>query len=139
MGDVGSNCDNLRNQNTFEPITQNPNTQFFCNIVGDGLLSNHTIIVSNYPHNNFYAFGSNRRGQFGNYEDETYKESNFSPIQILFNQILTNNIFHDETVIKIQCGEDHSLFLTKQGNVFSCGDNLYGQCGQNASSALSLQ
>lgn len=129
-GDIGLNRLDLRNSTKFHKIDTNNCGEFFCNIIGDGAISNHTIISSNYPHCNLYAFGSNRRGQFGNYYDDSFKESNYMPVQILYQQILQQNIFHNETIIKIQTGEYHTIFLTEQGNVFSCGDNLYGQCGQ---------
>jgi len=34
-----------------------------------------------------------------------------------------------ETIIDVSIGESHVLVLTKQGNVFSWGDNYYGQLG----------
>ena len=37
----------------------------------------------------------------------------------------------DVEINKIGCGSYHSLFLETNGNLWSCGNNEYGQCGDN--------
>ena len=53
-----------------------------------------------------------------NYESLTLKES----------QKLSNEI-GKKYIIKIACGENHCLFLTHAGMVYTMGDNTYGQLG----------
>ena len=53
-----------------------------------------------------------------NYESLTLKES----------QKLSNEI-GKKYIIKIACGENHCLFLTHAGMVYTLGDNTYGQLG----------
>ena len=53
-----------------------------------------------------------------NYESLTLKES----------QKLNNEI-GKKYIIKIACGENHCLFLTHAGMVYTLGDNTYGQLG----------
>ena len=40
-----------------------------------------------------------------------------------------DNESKSEKIVDIVCGYRHSIFLTNFGNVYSCGDNLWGQCG----------
>ncbi len=35
----------------------------------------------------------------------------------------------DEDIISVSCGYKHSLFLTSDQDVISCGLNDFGQCG----------
>ena len=35
----------------------------------------------------------------------------------------------DEEITQISCGFSHSLFLTSDQDVISCGNNYHGQCG----------
>eukprot|EP01084_Bolivina_argentea_P028041 52154_1 len=52
-----------------------------------------------------------------------------------FNAIMTKNnwekikAFNNKKVVNIAAGTYHSLFLESNGNVWSCGDNEYGQLG----------
>eukprot|EP01084_Bolivina_argentea_P254337 427564_1 len=48
-------------------------------------------------------------------------------------QINTTETFLNscDKIIDIQCGLNHTLFLTKCGNLYSFGDNDVGQCGLN--------
>ena len=66
------------------------------------------------------SFGNNCHGQLGRpvIENEDYK-----------NVAYFHSIDIDEEVIDIVCGQDHTLFLTKNGSVYSCGLSTDGQTG----------
>uniref|UniRef100_A0A3B4AD03 RCC1-like domain-containing protein n=1 Tax=Periophthalmus magnuspinnatus TaxID=409849 RepID=A0A3B4AD03_9GOBI len=65
----------------------------------------------------YFCWGDSSNGQFGQ------RKIVFSPV--------TCNV--PEIISKISCGEDHSLFLTQNGDVLSCGRNTYGQLGREIS------
>lgn len=37
----------------------------------------------------------------------------------------------DEDIVFVSSSSSHSLFLNRNGKVFSCGENFYGQLGHN--------
>ena len=43
--------------------------------------------------------------------------------------VVTFSIFKDKEVQQVALGDDHCLFLTKDGGVYACGQNNYGQLG----------
>ena len=43
-------------------------------------------------------------------------------------------VLADEVVVDVACGKSHTLFLTDKGDVFSCGSDVYGQCGRGRAS-----
>jgi RCC1 and BTB domain-containing protein len=65
-----------------------------------------------------YAWVSNRLGLIG---IRSKKDHQLLPIKV--------NGLHNEKVIQISCGFWHSMALTESGNVFSWGDNQFGQLG----------
>jgi len=52
-------------------------------------------------------------------------------ISVCANQLTPLKIRLKQKIISIVCGNDHSLALNSQGEVFSWGKNLSGQCGQD--------
>ncbi|CAG9816997.1 unnamed protein product [Phaedon cochleariae] len=79
----------------------------------------HTAILTN---EGIFLLGNNAYGQCGRsiISDENYIMSNY-----------VNHIekINGKTIIDIECGQDHSLALTEDGAVFSCGWGADGQTG----------
>ena len=86
--------------------------------ISTGNNSQHTIIMTHdidLERDRFYVVGSNNMGQL------SFKKC--VAINKLTENTILNSIFEKQDVIKITCGSLFSLFLTKQGRVFSCSDN----------------
>eukprot|EP01084_Bolivina_argentea_P065424 119249_1 len=102
------------------------------NIVSSGIFNRHSFItiISNSNENRLLCCGDNSCGQFGN-SDKTSEYDRITLINIQ-NNLSSNNIK------KIVCSDQHSLFLCKDGRLFSCGDNEYGTAGlsENISETL---
>ena len=64
--------------------------------------------------NEIYEWGFNEEGQLG----VSSLVNHSIPIPFL-------NLLHKD-VIDIKCGYEHTLVLTKNGDVYSCGYNYYG-------------
>ena len=78
---------------------------------------NYFSICKRY-NNTYYGWGSNYYGQLGHIEYRTY-----------FEPTLCNNYPGD--IISIKCSESSTLLLTLKGNIYSFGNNEYGQLGLN--------
>lgn len=81
----------------------------------------HTLVLTDTE--GIFSFGNNAFGQCGRpiVDGEIYENSR-----------KIHNIPHSHfpsPVVKVYCGMDHSLFLTKNGKVFSCGWGTDGQTG----------
>ncbi|KAL3289606.1 hypothetical protein HHI36_023018 [Cryptolaemus montrouzieri] len=79
----------------------------------------HSLVLSNVG---LFAFGNNAYGQCGrpSIQDEDYIKSNY--IHFIKN-------LGGKQIIDIECGQDHSLALTEDGSVYSCGWGADGQTG----------
>jgi len=78
----------------------------------------HTVILTNTG--DAFTLGHNGYGQCGRMliENEDYRR-----------QSTVHKIKIDEKINQIECGQDHSLFITEKGSVFSCGWGADGQTG----------
>ncbi|KAK7907044.1 hypothetical protein WMY93_015656 [Mugilogobius chulae] len=79
----------------------------------------HSLVLTDQE--GVFSLGNNAFGQCGRpiVEDEVYSDSHIiHKIQGI-----------SGTVVQVACGQDHSLFLTDQGKVFSCGWGADGQTG----------
>ena len=75
------------------------------------------------------SFGNNSYGQCGRpiIENEEYF-GNEAVIQNISNNF---DIASGDEIVSIKCGLDHTCFLTKSGDVFTCGWASDGQLGQD--------
>ena len=63
--------------------------------------------------------GANASGQLG--VNDPYIQQKYSPVLI---ESLLN-----KDPINVKCGDLHAVVLCRSGNVYSWGNNDYGQCG----------
>ena len=71
-----------------------------------------------------YAFGANNDGQLGSAAGNGSLSANPTPAQL---SVAAAN----GTLVQVSTSKDHSLLLTSAGQVFSFGDNFYGQLGNS--------
>ncbi|XP_071742943.1 RCC1-like G exchanging factor-like protein [Lepeophtheirus salmonis] len=69
--------------------------------------------------------GFNKDWQIGDHLNEKNK-----PLDILI-QPTKIQLPDDTRIFKGSCGRTHSLILSKDGRVFTLGNNAYGQCSQH--------
>lgn len=79
----------------------------------------HSAVLSN---EGLFLFGNNAYGQCGRAQinEEDYTKSNY--IHFISN-------VEGEKIIDVECGQDHTLIITKNGSVYSCGWGADGQTG----------
>ena len=78
---------------------------------------NHTLVLTHK--NNVYCMGSNDRGQLGLNDDMDRNVPSH----------IDSKYFNHEKIIQISCASDHSLALSKNGNVYSWGSSDHGELG----------
>ena len=97
---------NIRDQRSFALLNTLPS-----GIINVSTGQSHTLFLS--TDGDLYACGSNVKGQLGlSHNNNIYKPEHIS--------------FFDGNVSKMAAGSNHSVFLTKEGNVYACGDNNMG-------------
>ncbi|XP_069613541.1 RCC1-like G exchanging factor-like protein [Ranitomeya imitator] len=79
----------------------------------------HSLILTD--NEGVFSIGNNSYGQCARriVEGEIYSES----------QLIHRVMQLDSTVVQVACGQDHSLFRTERGEVYSCGWGADGQTG----------
>lgn len=75
-----------------------------------------------------YSMGSNSCGQLG--INDPYVQQKYSPVLI--------EVLLDKYPVQVKCGDVHSLVLCRSGEVYSWGNNDYGQCGVGGMGSASL-
>ena len=97
-------------------------TEFLSNIIQIASGSYHSLFLDNSG--NVYSCGYNEDGELG---QGTYIAQFNTPVQVLGvggSDFLSN-------ISQIAAGSYQSLFLNHSGNVYSCGNNILGQLGNN--------
>lgn len=93
----------------------------FVDIIGCGKFGHHILMVSRKG--KFYGFGDNSNGQFGG--DEKFDNDK----NIVYKIPNLPEVFDGIRLKSIKCGADHTIFLTQNGRMYGCGENIYGQIG----------
>ncbi len=127
LGDgTGGDRTNDDNKNKPVKVADNPESGFTNGTVKEVVAGfNHALIVTTEGY--AYSFGNNIRGQLG---DGTTSDRN-KPVKISDNP---ESGFINENVEKVAAGDNHSLVLKADGNVYSFGRNNYMQLGNGTTS-----
>lgn len=86
--------------------------QEFDNIIQVSCGVSHTAFIT--KQGKIYTFGTNKHGQLGL---STSNNMETKPQRI--------EGFND--IIQVACGREHTAFITKEGNIYTCGSNENGQ------------
>lgn len=71
-----------------------------------------------------YTLGNNAYGQCGR---QVVEEENYFGSQVV--NMLDQSTFGGEELKDVACGQDHTIFITKSGKLYSCGWSADGQTG----------
>ena len=101
----------------------------------------HTAVVTERGH--VYSFGFGGHGQLGHGAMDEMPIASFwhdgkNSYTATVPTKVDPSFFNDEHVVLVSLGEEHSAMLTKEGNVYTCGDNGWGQLGHNDKQAKSV-
>ncbi|KAI8478252.1 hypothetical protein Bbelb_440170 [Branchiostoma belcheri] len=89
-------------------------------VAGISCGSRHSIAWLTNGH--CYSFGNNYYAQLAyNFRVQNYKENQLKPTLL--------EMFVHRRVVQVACGDRHTLFLTQEGRVATCGNNANGQLG----------
>lgn len=82
----------------------------------------HTLVLTD--NGAIFTLGNNAYGQCARpiVEDEQYFGND------LMHRV-NNETFDNQTIVGINCGQDHSMFISETGSVFACGWGADGQTG----------
>uniref|UniRef100_T1H2N0 RCC1-like domain-containing protein n=1 Tax=Megaselia scalaris TaxID=36166 RepID=T1H2N0_MEGSC len=85
----------------------------------------HSVVVT--KNGTIFTLGNNSYGQCGRniIKDEVYKGSHI--VHRIENGSFTGE---GEEIVSVECGQDHTMFLTNLGKVYTCGWGADGQTGQ---------
>ena len=80
----------------------------------------YTCFVTNQ--NNIYSTGDNSYGQLGLNDEKN---------RLIFTKVNNSFLANGESIIQISCGASHTCVLTNLNNIYSTGENGFGQLGLN--------
>ncbi|XP_071440814.1 RCC1-like G exchanging factor-like protein [Hetaerina americana] len=106
----------------FPPVHSGKSRQASDHVAGLSAGRAHLLVLM--ASGSVYTFGSNHYGQCGHPSKET-KEPGSLHIPHCIPKAPDGSKF-----VKVECGQDHSLFLTEKGEVWGCGWGADGQMGQ---------
>jgi alpha-tubulin suppressor-like RCC1 family protein len=121
-GQLGLNSENLQKKT---PIL----ISGFSNVTKASAGHDYSLFLTS--NGRVYSCGSNNRGQLG--LGNTDKQITPTSIDIYYNSDSQQITYDLITITKISAGDSHSLFLTREGQVYSCGLNNDGQLGLGTS------
>ena len=87
----------------------------FEDVIDVSVGKNHTMTLTS--DGNVYVTGSNLYGQLGNGNEEIFKVNEFTKVNL------------PDVITTIDCGELSNAVITVNGNVYTWGQNAYGQLG----------
>ena len=77
--------------------------------------------------NDLFSWGNNKHGQLGQGDADEM----VLPARVLFVHCnITNDLCRLPKIWQVACGNEHTLLLTMDNRILSCGDNSYGQLGR---------
>lgn len=111
--------DSLKHKLSKIPVNS-PAAKFFPLKITDIKLSKyHSIVLSSDDIGNIYVVGAARGGRLG-------LGPKFLSTQFTFKQI---PILANKRVTAVSAGNNHTIILTSDGKIYTCGSNEYGQLG----------
>jgi alpha-tubulin suppressor-like RCC1 family protein len=90
------------------------------------------LVITDESSNNLYCCGSAYHGEHGLGDDETitHKYINVSK------SLRDGGYLLGKKIIKIACGYDHSAIIDSDNNLYTCGNNEYGNLGHDNTDSL---
>merc|ERR1712228_46285 len=124
--ELGLSLDNKPTINKFKRLKQLETSTYdpaddYISLISNGKHSKHSFLKTKSC--SYYGIGVNHYAQLGN-GMKTYDLLK-TPTQL--HEV--EDVFNGIHIKQIECGMLHSLFLTNNGNVYSCGSNGLGQLG----------